>query len=718
MPQTPYESAGAIAFDNGICIELLRSDSEFLGFGEITAGRTPLRSGRRPMFVEIRNPNGVSLLDYRILEREFHHSGALMRFGMAARAGGPMDWMVHTVRNRYNTTDWTSDPEPAKDTQLRLEMRPVTRKVGGEEAVGFNYRYYYRSGSIPIYKILDRGTWEAGGRAVGNEIWMRSCFSPPIAAIKSAEQFFSTEWYLPSIANPNIFQFFPLQTELQGFTFTASDAGVLVTWPTEVAHVRTLIEKPRGVDEIVHWHEHCGDLAHEFTTSAVEVLWFPGKRDFTGRANLYEAVKEMVAETLHAQIGMKRERNATYGMIEEWENADFKRYTELGLLKLLDAGVKTVGLANHFQNNMNTYGVSNMCCTVDLKVAESVGEENVRAFCQKAKAGGATVEMWGNTSLSTLSWILDQRNGREQRIRFLPREGSIMEALAKTQSAFVRNPSNAIEADHYTPVFAVMNLRDPIVRETWLKRWKDAHDRIGLGRIFLDSSFNLSSDKFHWVANPDLGRTHGATADQTHLLGHFRSAVEPPSAILSQYRAHLELIVEMQKLGYQYCAEDLGVFGIHRHGPGIATRLSSLPIWTECLVGFDVPELQKAGADLDDVFFRGLAYGLMWMLFWDIKSDRLTFHYGGVRGEDDLPSAKQLALVKLHNEVSPMMFHRTILPDEKGVLYEHEGQRVLWAFKDCTVELPAACEITDKTTGERTRSGAIKAGKQRVYVAE
>ena len=36
----------------------------------------------------------------------------------------------------------------------------------------------------------------------------------------------------------------------------------------------------------------------------------------------------------------------------------------------------------------------------------------------------------------------------------------------------------------------MLNLRDPRVREYWLRRWKAAHDEVGLGAIFLDSSFN------------------------------------------------------------------------------------------------------------------------------------------------------------------------------------------------------------------------------------
>lgn len=68
--------------------------------------------------------------------------------------------------------------------------------------------------------------------------------------------------------------------------------------------------------------------------------------------------------------------------------------------------------------------------------------------------------MWGNTALSTLTWLFRQRSGREGGIRFLPEEDSIMAALEQAKEPFVRTPSNALEADHYAPVFAVLNLRD------------------------------------------------------------------------------------------------------------------------------------------------------------------------------------------------------------------------------------------------------------------
>ncbi|GAB1545224.1 hypothetical protein NUACC21_79000 [Scytonema sp. NUACC21] len=712
--ETPSFSRQVIKFANGISFELVTDKDEFLGIGQIKAANVPLRSGRRPMFVEICNPSAVTLCNYTIAQQNITNNLVQLKFSMHYREGGLMEWMVHTVRNRYNTANWTAEPQPATDTVLWLEIRPVIRRIGDRKYVGLSYQYRYQSQSIPIYKILDRGTWELGGRAVGNEFWMRNSFAPSIAPINSVEELYSTEWYLPSAANPSVFQFIPLQTALQGFTFTSGELGTLVTWATKASHIRSLFEKPRGVDEIIHWHQHCADLSQEFVTSPMEVLWAPGKLNRVERTNAYEAVRELVHETLHTDIGMRRERITTYGLIEQWDNADLKRYTEVALPKLLEAGVKMVGLANHFQNNMNTFGVGNMACTIDLKVADSVGEENLRNFCNKAKASGAIVQMWGNTALSTFGLKQWDRNGAKNRIDYLPKAGSIMEAIELSSDPFVRNPSNAIEADHYTPVFAVLNLRDPVIREYWLQRWKEAHDEIGLEAIFLDSSTNLSSDKFHFIQLADASLRNVA-ANNTKQLFTYRPANESPSAILSQYHAHLKLMTEMQKIGYHYCGEDIGVFGIHRTGPGLLAKLEHLPLWMDCLTDFDIPALQKAAADPNDIFFRGLAYRVMWYVFWDIKTDQLSFNYGSVRGDFDKPNDWHISLFKVFNKVNDFMINREILPNENGVVYRSANQQVIWTFQNLDFQLPSRSLVRDEITGKSWQTRLLQAVKHHVY---
>lgn len=707
-----------IALPNDTVIELCTRDDEFLGLGRVTMAGTSLRSGRRPMFVDIRTPNGVQLCRYRLASRQaLPDGGVLLTFTMQQQAGGMMEWMVHEVRNRYNTADWSCGPQPAAAV-LTLEIHPVSRTLGSAACSGFSYQYHYTSDVLPIYKILDRGTWEIGESALGNECWMRNATVPSIYAFAQPGQFYSTEWYLPMCLNPSGFQFHPLQTQLQGFTMTAATDGVLFTWPTEVAHIRTLIEKPREAEEIVHWHEHCGDLSSACSTAPVEVLWCPGAFDRVARANLHNTMFTMVADTLHAQLGMRRERVTTYGVIEEWSLPDMAEYTKSVLPQMLDLQLKTIFLPNEFENNMNTWGVGNMCCTVDYQVAESVGTEALTAFCRTAKQGGARVEMWGNTAISTLTAILKpQEGGYHKRVDYLPQAGSIQDVLERAKAPFVRNPSNAIEADHYTPVFAVLNLRDPAIRAYWRERWQVAHDNIGLEGIFLDSSFNLSSDKFHYVQNCDAERA-GATIDQADVHGHVRPAHDREQAILSQYHAHLSLMAEMQRMGYHYAGEDIGVFGVHRSGPSILHRLDNLFLWADCLAVFDAPEMTRCGADPDAVFFRGLAYRLMWMIYWDFAQHRPTFYFAGSREDVDHPTPWHLSLLRAYNAVDAHMRQRTILPEERGVCYADPSTRVLWAFDDMTLPLSAPSRIHDVCAGTTCDGDRVKALRHHIYRIE
>jgi len=183
----------------------------------------------------------------------------------------------------------------------------------------------------------------------------------------------------------------------------------------------------------------------------------------------------------------------------------------------------------------------------------------------------------------------------------------------------------------------------------------------------------MSSDKFHHAQFDGSTNWAGATLDQKELLGKFRPENEPPKSIHSQYYAHLSWVVEMQKMGYHYCAEDMGVFGINRTGSDILDRIKSLPIWADSFCDFDEKALKQAEFEPIEIFFKGFAYRMMWKIIWDFKKDKLKL------GIDDRLA---YSLIKVFNQVTDFMYNREILEREKGVVYRLGDTTVLWAFED------------------------------------
>jgi hypothetical protein len=693
-----------LKLSSGISLTLVSRGEEFLGIGDVSLGAMPLRDGTRRMLPDLRSPEGIQLVQPK-LEVKQEGNGFILSLSYKKLEGGPMEWMLHTVRNRVNTADWEEGPKPC-DAILEIHIQPAVRTFRGDVFHGFSSQYKYRSQDVPMYRIMDRATWEPGGSIVGSQLWLRNGTTPAIWTCDDLNDKLSTEWHLPNIEQPNIFQFFPFQVQMQGFTMTCSDQGTLITWATQTAHIRSLFEKKKGSGAMFHWHEHCGDLGTELTSSPMEILWADGAKTHVERINRHEAVREVVWAELHRQAGLEQERVDPYGVLEEWGLPDFGRYREKALPAFAEAGIQTIMIPNEFENNMNVWSVGNMCCTVDYKVAERVNPEKFRSFCRSAQERGITIQMWGNTALSSLTYMFRYKDSAADRIRFLPDEGSAMEALEGARAPWVRNASGAIEADHYTPVFCALNLREPKVVDYWHRRWREVKEDYGVEGIFIDSSFNMSADKFTWRQNDEFDRPGGATIDQTSLLNQSRPDVEPRKAIQTQYLAYLELLSEMQKYGYQICTEDVGMFGLSRSGPDMLTRLPALPLWQETYCDFD----PHAVDDPDLVFFRGLAYRVMWKLIWHIPTEQLSWKYEGARDHRDHPTEFQVILLKIFAQLNDSMQFRTVLEGEKGVEWKSASKRTLWTFE------PMALTLAEGEKAELLVSGKTFVGPEVVQV--
>ncbi len=690
-----------------IKIELLTTGNNFIGIGKVSVDNTNLRNGNLPMCCEIRSPESTFITQLQIIEKAITPQRIFLKMNAQVHTSGIMDWMVHTVRNRESLYGWASEPKDDANTIVTLEIFPTERVINNHRYRGFSYQYSFSSSTFSIYKILDKSTWEIDGKAVGNTCWMRVGHVPSIVPIENIEQPYSTENYYPGIANPNPFQFLPLQTELQGFTFQSHEKGVLATWPTEVSHVRTLIEKPFHQNSIFHFHQHCNDLSGEFKTSPVEVLWLAqDKTNIVDRYNIYEELRNEIHGHLHKQSGIKQERISTYGQIEEWTEPDFDHYTDVILPLFIKKGISRIFLPSEFQNAMNEFGLSNMCCNIDYKFSATACPEKIKRFCDAALKEGILVDMWGNTAISTLTELCQWKEGKEKRIQFLPQQNSISEVLQSAKEPFVRNPSNAIEADHYAPRFAVLNFRDKDVINYWMKSWQIAFET-GIHGIFLDSSFNMTSDKFHFIQNIEHNENY--KADESDPNHWYRPEQQPPAAILTQYPAFIQLVKEMQQMGFSYCGEDLGVFGVHRHGPDIENILDCMPLWPECIINFNEAAVIKVGLDSMTIFFKGLAYRTMWSMVWDFKKNELNL------GTEN-PLAFQL--LEVFNKVNHLMHKREIAEHENAVKYSSAdgNTNVWWVLKSFSISLDKKQIVWDILGNNRFKTKVIKANPLKVYV--
>jgi hypothetical protein len=705
-------------------LSLLLRDHEFLGIGAVTINGVSMRDDTRPWSPWIRDPEGNEFVNWRLVDTIENPEFLQLRLRGDVLSGGHMEYMLHTVRSRMQLSDWSEGPIPNEDTTLELTFKPVVRSFGNSVYTGFSYSFRYITSSLPVYRILDRCTWEPNGSILGSQFWMRTGTVPSIYAPTEAEETYSTEWYLPGIEQPNIFQFVPFQGQMQGFTFTACRNGILVTLAREPAHIRSCFEKHSGKTAMFHWHDHCGDLSYDFQTAPMEVLWLD-QPDLSHIElfNRWEEVRYDLWKDLNSQAGLQVERVAPYGVMEEWTIPDFTRYLDLGLPKLIGLGVQTIMIPNEFQNNMNVWGSSNMCCTVDWKLPDTVDADLFTQFCNAVKDSGGWVEMWGNTALSTISFQYallqwhENSYGETDRVNFLPHEGSVWETIAAAKNPWVRNPAGHIESDHYTPVFAQVNFRDPTMFDYWMQCWRYAHSAYGVEGIFIDSSFNMSMDKFTFRQNAEPGRQGGATIDQTHLLGKHRPFHEPPKAIESQYHAYLQLISAMQREGYHICVEDVGVFGVSRSGPSAEIRVPALPMWVDSICIFDTAIVDRLGLDPLLTYFKGLAYRCMWYVYWDPQRDVLTFGTEGKQGGLE-PGSWQKPYYDAYIAALPVMERRTILRDEWAVEYRNGARRVLWVFADGEYQTEDRSSFTNLLDGTRVVCESLQASALSVWLIE
>jgi len=342
MRVSEHEDHLAVRFDNGVSVDVLRSDGVFDGLGVVRAGRRKLRSDELPILPLIRTPDGQEAARLELRHVEPVDGGLRLTMLPFMQRSGMAEWRGDDGRQRWDVADWGGEPVCDRGGLLELTLRPVSRQLGGVAFEGFSYAWHYRSRKYPIWRIHDRGTWELGGYAAGNRFWMRGPFNPPRVTLRKAERYTTAGWSRPDADAPSVRQFQPLMTSLQGFAFQFDAQGLLVTVPEALCHCRSMFQKAAGANYFVHWHQLCADLSGSVAFPAMQVLYAGDTAaDESARVDQYCGVRHDLETTFRTECGQAMPRGAISGVLHS-DAATRVREFERGLDALVHAGCRHV----------------------------------------------------------------------------------------------------------------------------------------------------------------------------------------------------------------------------------------------------------------------------------------------------------------------------------------------------------------------------------------
>ena len=113
---------------NNFDFEFKFSGDYFVGIGQVKTNGLLLRSSKLPMFAQVSTPEAIELTNFKLTDKIVGNDGIVLNFTAQQQMGNTMEWMLHTVRNRQNISDWTRCAEDASGTLTRLYIYEFKRR--------------------------------------------------------------------------------------------------------------------------------------------------------------------------------------------------------------------------------------------------------------------------------------------------------------------------------------------------------------------------------------------------------------------------------------------------------------------------------------------------------------------------------------------------------------------------------------------------------------
>ena len=297
-----------VEFDNGVSVEVRKAGRLYGGIGQVRCGRRDLRCPDLPILPVVHTEDGYRLAHLELDNVRQGRDELTISMRPYMTLCGHMQERAGDGEPLWNVGPWTNGPVRDRGGALWLCLREVNYYFDGLELRGFSYGYRLRSRRHRASRIHDCSTWELGGRATGNTLVMRGHPQSPCKAFRNKSATFTTARVQDGVVAG---QFLPLFTELQGFTFQFDRRGILVTAFEKPFPCLSLVQKDRGRNCLVHWHQLCGVPARKGTClsfPSLEVMFADVRaRGEAERLNQYEVLRQDIYERYAKACGLQEE---------------------------------------------------------------------------------------------------------------------------------------------------------------------------------------------------------------------------------------------------------------------------------------------------------------------------------------------------------------------------------------------------------------------------
>ena len=657
--------------EKGVSTSLCYEDGQFLGLGEISVRGVALRCGRVPIAPLIETLEGLQFRTFDFRERIELDGEVLLRC-RAKAVPGEYTERTDLLHHRGLATYF---PEEMPVAEIDWILRPVEAEIGGRRFVGLSYRYAFRCPGDRygrVHQVVDRTSWEIGGRAEGNTVISVGQANFPEHQATRGSAFDTRvaqrgphgERLHPGYAS---YETSPRFGTMQCFDYLFADDGALAIYYERMEHIRGLVEKRADSDLILHFDEISFPLANEFETPAKHVLFYPVEQplDTATARNIWTDVHDHVATLYRSQYGIRAEEPApefSFGydydpvrrthVVPDDSTQHMQRLGRELIPRLAALGFKRFFISPTWITDMTEVATGGNCCLAwDYRVAERFGGNAALAeLCQCADRAGIQVTVWIAFSLSDRSPLAaDHPDWNMQSVTGAAYKGGCKDGVIciDPRSDFRRYLTDLILA---------------LKRDT------------GIHGVLHDSYVHVPTMVIN-QADPELTPSHGAL---------------------------LEMVAELQRSGLVYTVEGNGPFGLARGG---LSHLSDggPEVMLQYFFGREYalysttrnvsPDAVALGILTPERYFRFLANKAPFCFELDpCRMDKL-----------DCLEGNFARLHQVFNKVAPLMCRRNLLDDDAGVEWQaDDGGLLLFAFREFHHPLPAGSTAEEVTEGAPT----------------